>query len=618
MKKLFKLLPVFAAISVLMSVMAPAVFAAATQGKITGDAVRMRDKATTSGSSIICELSKGTVVTLNGKTDGQEAVSGGGKVWYKVTYNSKTGYVYGKYVQEIAVTPTETKTETVDIPDFSKQLSSFPKSYQSALKALHKTYPNWVFKADKINLSLDQAIDLEYSKKNLTDTKKWVEISYGEQWRDPRVNIKNSAHIRETRWTFASRQAIAFFMDPRNALTVTNSKPSYPNIFTFLEQSYDAKTQTEAGLKTVVSGTFLEKGYGSNKNAYVTDIMQAAKKSGVSPYVIAATIRVEQGVNGASSLISGKYKGYEGYYNFFNFGAYGSNVVLNGLKYAKNKAWNSRRASIVGGATLYGSGYISAGQDTYYNMDFNVKYPSKIWHQYASALYDQCTKARSLSAVCTVNTKAHLTFKIPVYSSMPTAVFGVPKTHVCTGVVKDKKSPTCTEPGYSGDTYCKICDKLLSKGKEIKATGHTKGPLKNTVDPTCEADGYSGDIYCKTCGALVTKGTTLKAKGHVYGRWVIDTPATAVSAGRAHRVCTACGGTVQNYEIPVLSVRFAGDINNDGVVNNKDLTRLIKHLSGISASVNSNALDVNIDGVVNAKDAELLLKHLTDPKTVIV
>ena len=71
MKKIFKLLPVFAAISVLMSVMAPAVFAAATQGKITGDAVRMRDKATTSGSTIICELSKGTIVTLNAKTDGQ-------------------------------------------------------------------------------------------------------------------------------------------------------------------------------------------------------------------------------------------------------------------------------------------------------------------------------------------------------------------------------------------------------------------------------------------------------------------------------------------------------------------------------------------------------------------
>lgn len=54
-----------------------------------------------------------------------------------------------------------------------------------------------------------------------------------------------------------------------------------------------------------------------------------------------------------------------------------------------------------------------------------------------------------------------------------------------------------------------------------------------------------------------------------------------------------------------------GDINGDGKVNNKDITRLMQYLSGWSVSVNEPALDVNNDGSVNNKDITRLFKYLS-------
>ena len=54
-----------------------------------------------------------------------------------------------------------------------------------------------------------------------------------------------------------------------------------------------------------------------------------------------------------------------------------------------------------------------------------------------------------------------------------------------------------------------------------------------------------------------------------------------------------------------------GDINGDGNVNNKDLTRLLKYLAGESVSVNELLLDTNGDGRVNNKDLTRLLRFVS-------
>ena len=55
----------------------------------------------------------------------------------------------------------------------------------------------------------------------------------------------------------------------------------------------------------------------------------------------------------------------------------------------------------------------------------------------------------------------------------------------------------------------------------------------------------------------------------------------------------------------------AGDINNDGKLNNKDLIRFRQYLVNWEVKVDKNALDVNGDGSVDKKDLTRLFEYLT-------
>lgn len=53
-----------------------------------------------------------------------------------------------------------------------------------------------------------------------------------------------------------------------------------------------------------------------------------------------------------------------------------------------------------------------------------------------------------------------------------------------------------------------------------------------------------------------------------------------------------------------------GDVNGDGIMNSKDVTRLMRYLAGWDVEVNECALDINGDGVVNTKDTTRLMRYL--------
>ena len=63
------------------------------------------------------------------------------------------------------------------------------------------------------------------------------------------------------------------------------------------------------------------------------------------------------------------------------------------------------------------------------------------------------------------------------------------------------------------------------------ACGHADTELRNAKKASCTEDGYTGDTYCRDCGEKLRSGTVIKAAGHTGGT------ATCVSGA----LCTVCG-----------------------------------------------------------------------------
>lgn len=161
-------------------------------------------------------------------------------------------------------------------------------------------------------------------------------------------------------------------------------------------------------------------------STYVDMIMEAARSSGVNPYVIAAMLIQEQGVKGTSELISGA----GGVYNFFNIEAYQSgnqSATDRGLAWAGSgntymRPWNTKAKAITGGAMYYGNNYVKAGQDSFYFKKFNVLGANRYKHQYMTNIEGAKNEGARLSmAYSEEDKKGQFTFYIPVYLNMPSS-----------------------------------------------------------------------------------------------------------------------------------------------------------------------------------------------------
>lgn len=351
---------------------------------------------------------------------------GDGDMWYHINYGEN--YENEGYVFNTRVTLVGSYTEDVE---FEAWLTTqgFPESYKPKLRDLHSLYPNWVFYADNINLEWSDVIAAES-----TVGKKLVHNTKPDSWKSMEQGAYNETTgewimFDSGGWVAASKMVVEYYTDPRNFL---DSK----SIFMFSNHSYDEKYDTKENLMLMISGKFLDAELPSppdNENmTYADAIINAAKASGVSPFVIASTILQEQGSQGDSANISGTVEGYEGYFNFFNIGAYKSgnlSATQRGLWYAKgedsgkttyNRPWNSREKSITGGAQWYADGYLSVGQNTYYYMNFDVIENGGLYnHQYATSIYDTLGKATFLASAYSEVMDSSLVFHIPVYKNMP-------------------------------------------------------------------------------------------------------------------------------------------------------------------------------------------------------
>ena len=105
--------------------------------------------------------------------------------------------------------------------------------------------------------------------------------------------------------------------------------------------------------------------------------------------------------------------------------------------------------------------------------------------------------------------------------------------------VRDAKAATCTEKGYTGDTYCKTCSEKIADGTEIPAKGHTE-VIDAAVEATCTTPGKAEGKHCSVCNEVLVAQTEVPATGHTE---VIDpaVEATCTTPGKTEgKHCSVC------------------------------------------------------------------------------
>lgn len=554
-----------------------------TMAFIEGEYINVRSAPSTK-ATVLEQISYTSVSVIN-KQDNAEGT------WYQITYQSGsstiTGYIFydASYIRIVSYNPDAS---------FDEKLNSFPVSYHNSLKTLHAAYPNWNFVPEYINLSFKQAVEMQS-----TNMRKQVEFSDASiSWCSMGPGAYNwlgGTWVNDNGgWTAASREIIAYYMDPRNFL-------SAKEIFQFMKQTY-SQLPSEEDVKKIVSGTFLANGYPTFAGdtfggSYIKLIIKAGEQTSIDPCVLASLILQEQGSKGTSDLISGKRAGYEGYYNFFNISASGptkEDVIKNGLEKAKNENWSTIPASIIGGAALYKKNYIARSssddnnpknQNTYYYQNFNVHNPNELWHQYAQAIHDSNSKGSILGKAYFTNANYSFTFRIPVYVDMPETAVPKPEknskrnNYYFSNVVVNGLTPTFNMFTYSYDltvnedttVYATLVPNSLYAGESSYAlkVGDNKVALKVKSETGYITDYVININATKDCTLYVnTTGTT--TSGDTNGDGKIDIVDLA---------------NVRLYMLDIYAFneyqKTAADTNKDGKVDILDLANIRLHLLGL-------------------------------------
>lgn len=553
--------------------------AANMMGSCTADVLNVRSGAGTGYSKT------GTVSYGDSLTILSETTDSSGAKWYKISCGNVTGYVSAAYVQL-----TSSGSQGSSDADFESYMTKqgFPESYKPYLRKLHEQHPKWIFTAQKLGVDWNTAL-----KEECVVGRNLVHSSALASWKSMEKGAYDFNggywYGLDGSWVAASKEIIMYYMDPRNFLNDTY-------IFMFENQSYDPSYQTESGVKTILADTFMSGSYTcpdtKKKYTYSQTFMDAAKKSGVSPYHLASRCRNEQGVNGAPQSL-GTVKGYENYFNFFDIQAYATSTMTAaemGCKYAKTTnptyllPWTNQYKSIVGGSIFLGTGYITKGQDTLYLQKFDMVDGGNglYYHQYMTCVFGQANEAISLKNAYSQDIlNSAMEFKIPVYNNMP-----------------DK---LCPKPTSSGDNNNYL--------KSLSVSGTSISPKFDKFTAS-----YTAKVNAEVSSVTVNAnplGKSAKVSGN--GKVSLKTGGNTVKV-----TCTAASGVKRTYTIKITRKAASqtlqqGDVNGDKYLTVVDALLMLRYNAGKTKldPAQLKRADMNGDGKVDVIDALTLLKKIS-------
>ena len=360
--------------------------------------------------------------------------------------------------------------------------AGFPEDYAHSLTELHLLHPNWSFTP----LLITEGNSLY----------RWDYI-IEQETTDPSLNLisSNESYIAyrhlfnletyDSGYYQASKAAVEYFMDPRNFLNETD-------IFQFYNLSAAHNVGIEE-VEAVLAGTFMENAILENGKTYAENFLEVGQALDVNPVYLAVKARQEQGVAGASPVLSGdcgtllaeyyangtqisengnkvlapseghteeELLALNGYYNFFNIKASGNGlftIYYNAMKRAQSgtddmseewgsPAWDTIWKSMWGGAYTIKTSFIDRYQNTIYLQKFNVDSRAadrNFWGQYMQNVAGSLTESRTLFGAFASSgvIDGPCSFVIPVYE-------GIPK-NAC----KDPAGGTCSYLAQATNKY---------------------------------------------------------------------------------------------------------------------------------------------------------------------
>ena len=158
----------------------------------------------------------------------------------------------------------------------------------------------------------------------------------------------------------------------------------------------------------------------------------------------------------------------------------------------------------------------------------------------------------------------------------------------------------CTVCGYActhtgGTATCKdkaVCEICGEAYGELNPENHTGGThLEHEKAATCTEKGYTGDTYCNGCNEKTADGSEIPTKPHTPGeKWVIEN-------GKKVKKCTECGAIAET------APRMPGDVDGDGEITMLDCLYLKRYILGtFSGEIVLENADVDGNGRIDATD----------------
>ena len=338
--------------------------------------------------------------------------------------------------------------------------AGFPEDYARPLTELHLLHPEWSFTPLLITeenslYRWDYIIEQETKDSDLNL------ISGADGYRAYRHLTNKETY--DSGYYQASKNAVEYFMDPRNFLNETD-------IFQF----YDLSAAHLVGIQeieAVLDGTFMENRMLENGKSFAEYFLEVGQELDVNPVYLAVKARQEQGIAGASPVLEGScgsllaeyyangtqisesgnkvlapLEGYtteellalDGYYNLFNIKASGNglfSIYYNAMKRAENgtadmaetwgsPSWSTLWKSLWGGTYTIKTSFIDRYQNTLYLQKFNVDSRAadrNFWGQYMQNVAGSLTESRTLFGAFASSgvIDGPCSFIIPVYEGMP-------------------------------------------------------------------------------------------------------------------------------------------------------------------------------------------------------